>query len=179
MTIIFLDIDGVLTSARTGWMNWDIYATTFLKWACKQSGAKIVISSTWRCNRDREFFVDIFGEEIIHADWRTPWDLSNFLINCRGDEIDAWLTSNPEVGEYIIIDDDNDMLPEQLPSLILTESMNGITWNDMQKISKSLGMTEDNPCNMNSLELVTHPNMFFETNKSQSINQKIKFTGNG
>ena len=41
MKIIFLDIDGVLTSARTGWSNMDPFAVTFLKLICEQCDIKI------------------------------------------------------------------------------------------------------------------------------------------
>jgi len=156
--IIFLDIDGVLTSARTGWMNWDIYATTFLKWVCEVTETKIVISSTWRCNRDRKFFTDIFGDKIIHENWRTPWDLSDRDMNCRGDEIKRWLDSH-QVEKYLIIDDDSDMLEEQLPHLLLTNTYNGLMWNDMEKIRECLN-TGANCLNMNLTTIVQHPNCF-------------------
>lgn len=182
MKIIFLDIDGVLTSARTGWMNWDIYATTFLKWACEQSGSKIVISSTWRCNRDRKFFADIFGDEIIHEDWKTPWNLMDLKMNCRGDEIQAWLNNHPEIPilpegypdvvSYIIIDDDADMLPSQMANLIKTDSMNGIVFENMEEIREELSI--EIPFNLNTVNLIQHPNMFCETNVGMKLNQKIK-----
>lgn len=35
MKIIFLDIDGVVTSVRTGWYNFDIYTVNFLRWLCE------------------------------------------------------------------------------------------------------------------------------------------------
>lgn len=159
MKIIFLDIDGVLTSARTGWMNWDIYATTFLKWVCVKADVKIVISSTWRCNRNRQFFVDIFGEEVIHEDWKTPWNLMNLEIRCRGHEIQLWLNQHPEIDKYLIIDDDSDMLEEQLSNLLLTNTYNGIQFEDMEKIRIFFNLTNE-PCNMNLQTIIQHPNMF-------------------
>ena len=67
---LFCDIDGVFTSARTGWHIWDTSAVQFINWVCKETGAKIVITSTWRFNHNREFFQKFFGEN-IHEDWRT------------------------------------------------------------------------------------------------------------
>lgn len=175
MKIIFLDIDGVLTSARTGWMNWDIYATTFLKWACEQSNSKIVISSTWRCNRNRKFFTDIFGENFIHEDWRTPWNLMDLDINCRGDEIQSWLNNHPEITEFLIIDDDEDMLPSQMANLIKTNSMNGIMFENMEEIRERLGIKD--PFNLNTVPIIQHSNMFCETNNSRTtLIEKLKFT---
>lgn len=159
MKIIFLDIDGVLTSARTGWMNWDIYATTFLKWVCLNADVKIVISSTWRCHRDKQFFEDIFGKEIIHADWKTPWDLMNRNVRCRGHEIKLWLEQHPEIDKYLIIDDDSDMLHEQLPNLLLTNTYNGLQFEDMEKIREFFNLTNE-PCNMNLQTIIQHSNMF-------------------
>jgi len=156
MNIIFLDIDGVLTSARTGWMNWDIYATTFLKWCCENSNTKIVISSTWRCNRNREFFADIFQEH-LHEDWMT-----GVRLNCRGNEIQTWLDIHPEVLNYVIIDDDSDMLPHQLENLILTNTYNGLMFEDMEKLREKLNLIMT-PCNMNLQTIIQHPNMFSQS----------------
>lgn len=156
--IIFLDIDGVLTSARTGWLNMDPFSVTFIKWICKQANIQVVISSTWRCNRDRKFFSDIFGEEIIHYDWRTPWDLSDFTMNCRGDEIQKWLDNHPEVERYLIIDDDNDMLDHQKQFLRLTSTYNGIQFDDQIFIRDFFDCQV--PCNMNLHTICFHPNLF-------------------
>lgn len=160
MKIIFLDIDGVITSARTGWVNWDPFATTFVKWCCEKSDTKIVISSTWRCNRDRKFFTDIFGENAIHEDWRTPWDLSDMTMNCRGDEIQKWLTNHPEIEDYVIIDDEDDMLERQVSHLMLTNSYNGMMFDDYEKLRKMLNFKH--PCNLNIHTIIMHPNMFWK-----------------
>lgn len=160
--ILFLDIDGVLTSGRTGYQNWDIYSTTFLKWLCEKTNTKIVVSSTWRCNRDRKFFTDIFGDDIIHNDWKTPWDLLDFTINCRGDEIKKWLDKHPEITEYVILDDDNDFLEEHQEHLVLTNSQEGMSYKDTSILGTKLGLTKEHVCNMNLLKLIQHPNMFSE-----------------
>lgn len=135
MKIIFLDIDGVMTSARTGWRNMDQCAVAFLKHICKEGNAKMVISSTWRYNRTREFFTDIFGNDCIHEDWRTSTDLLTNGSDCRGDEIKLWLATHPEIMDYLILDDDSDMLPEQMDHLILTDSYNGLLFKDMKAIT--------------------------------------------
>ena len=181
MKIIFLDIDGVITSARTGWMNLDIYATSFLKWVCEQTDTKIVISSTWRCNRDRKFFADIFGEELIHKDWKTPWDLGDFNVDCRGDEIQLWLNEHSEITDYLIIDDDSDMLDYQISNLIKIESYNGLMFDEMMEICDRLAFPDKIVPNMNLIELIQHPNMFAKSNTMSATDQiktalGIKFT---
>jgi len=133
--IIFLDIDGVVTSVRTGWYNFDIYTVNFLRWLCKESGAKIVISSTWRYNHGHDFWKPIF-EDYLHDDFKTPDKLKdNFQIrgkDCnRGDEIQAWLDKHKDVEKYLILDDDSDMLEHQLPYLIQTDSMDGMLSDHM------------------------------------------------
>ena len=156
-SVIFLDIDGVITSARTGWMNMDIYAVSFLRMVCQNSGVKIVISSTWRFNRDRQFFADIFGEDIIHDHWRTDVDLLNNGTHCRGDEIKIWLDLHPDVTNYIILDDDADFLPEQMDKLIHTKSLDGMLNDDMTKICDKLLIPV---YNSNLMPIFQHPNMF-------------------
>lgn len=156
--VIFLDIDGVLTSVRTGWYNFDIYATNYLRWVCEKSGAKIVISSTWRYNHGKEFWKEIFGD-FLHDDFKTP-DLKrhkngNDII--RGDEIKDWLDRHPEISKYIILDDDADMLEEQMPNLLQTDSMNGILDVQMMEIKDRFEIKEF--LRFNS-EIFIHPLMF-------------------
>lgn len=74
-SIIFLDVDGVVNNLRTGWYSWDVYIVNWLIWFAKVSNSKIVISSTWRNNHNRNFFADVFGEELIHLYWNTPDDI--------------------------------------------------------------------------------------------------------
>lgn len=118
--VIFLDIDGVLNVYCEGR---DEYGCTFhkhfednLSWIIKQTKAKIVISSTWRFS----------GLEILKEMWDkrglpgevidiTP-DLNNLK---RGDEIQHWLDNN-KVINYVIVDDDNDMLEIQKNNFVQT-----------------------------------------------------------
>jgi hypothetical protein len=177
MKIIFLDIDGVITSARTGWYNWDIYGINFLRWVCKNSDAKIVISSTWRFNHNKEFFQTIFGE-YLHNDYMTP-DLVKFekgiyLSSSRGNEIKFWLDQHEGLIEkYLILDDDGDMLEEQLPYFIQTEPMDGLLFEHMMKIRDHFSIVE---FIHEDEEIFQHSNMFGINNFIKPyINDKIKF----
>jgi len=179
MKVIFLDIDGVLTSVRTGWFNMDIYAVNFLRWACKKSGAKIVISSTWRYNHGEDFWKPIF-EEHLHEDFKTP-DLTVkqasglYTSKIRGDEIKAWLDAHPEITYYVIIDDDADMLKAQEQYLIQTDSLNGMLDTHMMELRSHLkldGFPKE------EINLYQHENMFAASNakRAKSKYAQPKFT---
>jgi hypothetical protein len=134
--IIFLDVDGVLTSTRcNGFHDFDLWAVSFLRWACDVSGAKIVISSVWRNNEDAyKVFTRTFGQ-YLHADWRT----SNIGLGREG-QIDEWRNRHPEAGEVIVIDDDIGDLRRYEPVLIRTSSMDGMLWEHMDKLRAMLNI---------------------------------------
>jgi hypothetical protein len=156
MKVIFLDIDGVITSVRTGWYNFDIHALHFLRWICNEANVKIVIDSTWRYQYDKAFWLTIF-EDTLHNDFRTKNIHSG---DRRGGEIKEWIDRHPEIEGYLIIDDDKDMLLEQLPFFRQTKSLDGILCDDMMFIRdyfKCDGYPKDEK------HIYIHPNMFEET----------------
>lgn len=126
MKVIFLDIDGVLNLNRT---ERDQYGRLFhdgfvgnLGTIIDRTGAKIVVSSTWRFSglgvmqemwRDRKLPGDVVS--ITHDLWT-----GKLNDGCtRGDEIEHWLNGN-DVENYVILDDDSDMLDDQMGHIILT-----------------------------------------------------------
>lgn len=132
--IIFLDIDGVLNSVDSmiAFQSCNEYALDkvsigLLKSLCEITGADIVVSSTWRMGRDKKDFMEIFS---LH-DWHNfPYVGQTRILDMarynRGYEIKEWLSMySDRNGEYIIIDDDSDMLPEQLDRFIHVSSVNG------------------------------------------------------
>lgn len=140
MKVIFLDIDGVLLSHRSvvafgRWPNdltpddvakFDPIALALLRNFCAASGAKIVLSSTWRILHAWQKVGDKLDLPLIDA---TPR-----MLGPRGREIAAWLSGHPEVERYAIIDDDSDMLPEQLPFFVHCDGRNGFTWPEFEKM---------------------------------------------
>lgn len=153
MKIIFLDIDGVLNTGiyathffdivkhfgltrkegvdiRHGMRDqfgshFDPRPVQLLKYIIEQTGAKIVISSTWRHS----------GEETMKLMWEMR-DLPGEVIGItptmntdRGEEIEFYLKEN-QADSYVIIDDDRDMLPEQLNNFVKTDGEYGITLLD-------------------------------------------------
>lgn len=133
MNIIFLDIDGVLTSARVhipsghggAWRRFDPIALEFIEKVGHRWPAKIVLSSTWRDFFDYRSITHIFHNstipELLHSDWKTKNRQAN-----RGLEVEAWLSAHPNVENYIILDDNSDFLPHQMKQLIQTHEEEGM-----------------------------------------------------
>lgn len=133
--IIFLDVDGVLTSRRcNGFYDFDLWAVHFFKWVCKESGAKIVMSSAWRNIRGSfDTFSKVF-EGDLHEDWRTG------ILNTRGDEILEWLSRHPEVGNFVAVDDDIWDLDEVAQNTVQTSTEDGLLSAHMWDIKTRLGV---------------------------------------
>ena len=156
--VIFLDIDGVLNTQdwhsrmtkdtprdEFGWV-FDPVAVANLAHIIDETGAVIVISSSWK----------FLGMTKLKEMWKirnlpgalldiTPNTVSDeMLLNanldemelgvCRGNEIKEWLSKHKrEVSNYVIIDDFDDMLPEQEDHVVLTNTLIGITKFDAEK----------------------------------------------
>ena len=155
--VIFLDIDGVIQSPRyciamnqSGFLAaFEPAAMSMLRNLIKESGAKIVISSTWRMGdnaqteRELKMFFRVCGFKEIanafHDEWRTDSD-----GELRGEEIKRWLEKHPECQEcYLILDDDSDMLDEQLPFFVKTDAYNGFLLEHYDKAKEILGAKID------------------------------------
>ena len=133
MKIIFLDIDGVLNLIPQGHDEFGgIFHSHFvnnLKRVIDETGAKIVISSTWRhdgLQRMKDMWEkrNLPGDVIdITPDCNVLFKEGsfNFLDEIdRGHEIEYWLVKHPEVKNYVILDDDNDFLPNQRGNFVRT-----------------------------------------------------------
>jgi hypothetical protein len=135
MKIVFLDMDGVLNSAiffkrtklnqelRMSSDEWwaemvDADAVAFLNDILEATGAKVVISSTWRMARDPDEMQKIlevrgFKGEVIGATPRGGGTV-------RGLKIKRWLDETElAVESFVILDDGRDM-DELLPRLVNT-----------------------------------------------------------
>lgn len=137
MKVIFTDVDGVLnedttpTRTKSCLVFIDEEKLLRLRRIVDATQAKIVLSSSWRYNRDNPQYNGDFLE--LQEAFRkvglefysyTPEDV--FGIR-RGMEIKAWLGLHPEVDSYIILDDDFFDYAKRglLPYLIKTEFGNG------------------------------------------------------
>ncbi len=129
MKVIFLDFDGVITIPPKWHLDPD--KIRWVKKIVDETGAKIVASSSWRFGLKRNFewaLEEMPNEEMI------VWLRDNIiditptvgLGNGRGGEIQKWLNDNPDVENYIILDDDSDMLDNQLYHFVQTCYEHGI-----------------------------------------------------
>lgn len=131
MKILFLDIDGVLNNtpflrANSGLCEFDPDNVLNLIYTINETNCQIVVSSSWR-------YMGLSGVSKVLEDVGVPKgvviDVTPILgcsLEGRGYEIDAWLKVN-EAESYAIVDDYNDMLPEQQGHFVLTRIKEGLT----------------------------------------------------
>jgi hypothetical protein len=145
LKIIFLDIDGVLNSdeyyrsvdrAKNDWSRFDPIAVDYIKKLVTEFSAKLVITSTWRFGAVKQLDNELNKSHLnkhLHKDWQTPKTHPSH----RGTEIKMWLDNHPEVNNYLILDDDSNMLKDQLPHFVQTNLMSGMN-NDIFIKSKEI-----------------------------------------
>ncbi len=114
MKVIFLDVDGVLNYAdcwfrpenkNKGKFIWDDDCIKRVNRIVKETGAKIVLSSDWRLYD--EYYDAVLNKMNIEGE---IIDVTPSLMNlARGIEIQAWLDEHPEVTNFVILDDRDDM----------------------------------------------------------------------
>lgn len=138
MKICFLDIDGVLNVYCEGR---DEFGCTFhkhfednLRHIIEQTGAKIVISSTWRFD-GLETMINMWKHRNLAGE---VIDVTKHIdISKRGLEIQEWLDRHKNVDNYVIIDDDYfDVLEHQLNNFVQTSG--NITHEDCVDIGYGL-----------------------------------------
>ena len=133
MKVVFLDLDGVMNIYQKGYTCVNGYpdqritpeAVHYLNEITRITGAKIVVSSSWRrCYtikklRDMLNVQSGIQGEIIDVTPMDLWQRVQKLNVYRGDEIQYWLDQHPEVESFVILDDDDDMC-HLLPKLVRT-----------------------------------------------------------
>jgi len=139
--VLFLDIDGVLTTVATRFRRGDPACVERLNRITDVTGAKIVVSSSWRGNPQIASVLAGWGVtgEVIGV---TP-DLSVSATGIRiarerGDEIFRWLCDNMPTADYVILDDDADMGPV-INRLVRTDSHTGLSTHHADTAIKLLG----------------------------------------
>ena len=115
MKIIFLDFDGVLNSAKylRGREEYGVVIDparmVLLKQIADATGAKIVLSTSWRehwsknqteCNGTGVLINNIFSNFGLQILDKTP-----MLRTAREAEIKSWLDDHPEVENFVVLDD--------------------------------------------------------------------------
>lgn len=154
MRAIMLDFDGVLNSVQSfiynnrqnllGLTNVPTHesfcpiASSNLQYILEElPDVQVVISSTWRKYKTIHAIQKMFETNHILPDrivGMTPVLESGY----RGDEIHAYLKDHPEITDFVIIDDDSDMEP-YMGRLVRTDSRNGLTFRDAEKVIEKFG----------------------------------------
>ena len=129
MKVIFLDVDGVLNSAQDGYsirLRTDSHLK-LLQRIVKKTGAKIVLSSSWRigftpASRNLLARFKEYGLELMDCTPELPG-------SCRGDEIRQWLTDNVynyDIENFVILDDEANMAEFTDKNLVQTDTNIGL-----------------------------------------------------
>ncbi|MCB9425898.1 MAG: hypothetical protein H6584_02545 [Flavobacteriales bacterium] len=160
--VIFLDIDGVLNSTKScefyekkyggngygGFFTedreptlrevlWDEDCVRWLHKIVLETGASIVITSTWR---------HFYAIELFHAMFKLyqVFDLnimgktSSIGLKNRGEEIQKFIDQYSIIN-YVILDDSNNILPGQQARFVKTDFNVGLTEKDYLKAVRILG----------------------------------------
>ena len=156
--IIFLDFDGVITTMASRYAL-DRYKCDLLQQVIDRTGAKIVVSSSWREGSAEETIAELKNIPTVFKKFVPSWvdEIVGVTIRAynyirkgehlgipRGVEIKQWIDTHlhrdeegkykrKQVGvdfQYIILDDDSDMLLEQGEHFIHTDTYLGLRQDD-------------------------------------------------
>ncbi len=152
MKIIFLDIDGVLNSHKSGINNegslivFSEEAIHTLNSVIRETGAVVVVSSSWRCSYTQEGMQALLASKGINCKvvGMTP-DLTKLDASTnlhiavpRGEEILTWLRETKENVESICIIDDGDDMQSLRSKLVQTTWDSGLLSTHADKIKEKL-----------------------------------------
>lgn len=139
--IIFLDVDGVLNhkAILVTHNALDDNCVRRLAALVRATDATVVVTSSWRflpslVETLRAKLVE-FGVS-IHS-------VTDTAGPTRGHEIGRWLKDRPQLENVriLILDDDSDFLPEQMPFLVRTSMATGLTDAHLDQAAKLLGVS--------------------------------------
>lgn len=155
MKIVFLDIDGVLNSddwyksgeAKKAYektkivsdYHFDPNAWKLVEKLLIETGAKIVLSSSWRNYNLEATLNDFKGTNFEVLNKYIVGITPRSALRHRGNEIKTFIeTTDIKIDKYVIIDDDTDFNTEQLPYFVRTNWFYGITEENYNKAKKIL-----------------------------------------
>lgn len=158
MKVIFLDIDGVLNSndwyvktrgiGKQDEGDMDPNAINLINQIIEKTGAKIIISSSWRTDFEnccRHLYEKgLMANAIVGSTPNFVYSCQSNEIReslCRGNEIQYTIWSE-DISYYVILDDDCDMLYCQKDNFIHVNFMHGITEENVEQAIKILNKHE-------------------------------------
>jgi hypothetical protein len=147
MKVIFLDIDGVLNCDKTPNPRGFPYIVdkkllARFKKLLQRTGAKVVLSSTWRCDPVGLFAARHYGVPFIDV-------CPDKRRSSRCKELLAWLKAHPKVTRYIVLDDEDDEL-DDLP-LFQPSASTGLTMDIVKAAEKYLNGQTDQDMRANAM----------------------------
>lgn len=161
MKVIFLDFDGVITTPKSKY-KLDPERMALVGRILDATGAKVVISSSWRrysledtikhLTDTSHFLIDgnpfPYPEAVVGITERMysfcyPNNNIHFCLP-RGCEIEHYLNQHSEVDNYVIIDDNQDMLLCQADNFVHTNGITGLTEEDVERAIEILNRNQNN-----------------------------------
>ena len=142
MKIVFLDIDGVLNyegceiEHPLGHTGVDPEKVELLNQLLERTGAKVVISSTWRKHYTRKELTEYLESQGFRGEVIGFTPVHRGIRSFRGDEVGSWLSEHPEITHHVILDDDGDFHADQ--PLIQTDCMVGLTRENIDEAVRRL-----------------------------------------
>jgi hypothetical protein len=164
MKIVFLDFDGVICTRRAALAlgksvslvppreNIDPVAVALVNRICLETGAKIVISSSWRTDYSLRKYLEIMGFSRDHLIplgpdeeiWRTTPSHMMPPNTCRGDEIQCWINDYGPVEAHVILDDQKEgFWPDQEQFLVVSPGDDGLNTKNYLRAIEILGKKND------------------------------------
>ena len=141
MRYIFLDIDGVLNTGRNDCLDpernghpFDSEAVLNLGRIVRETGARIVISSSWR-------HMGVGKLREMWGRWGLPGDVGgvtpgvwgeDVAFPTRGEEIKAWLETCPSPVSYVVLDDFDEHAAGQEGRWVIVNPHPGISADDAE-----------------------------------------------
>lgn len=163
MKVIYLDFDGVLNNElwfierlneknKHKIVNLKEHELTAIDPRCVENlnviieatGAKVVVSSTWRMGREIDELQAILDARGFRGEIIGKTDNLRGEGCLRGNEIREWQRANADIigiedkERYVILDDDSDMLYWQRNNMIIVDAYCGITPRTIFKATKIL-----------------------------------------
>jgi len=144
MKIIFLDFDGVIALEHKheffgAEMRLSVRCISFLNKIIAKTGAVIVVTSSWRINRNVEKLQALLEDKGFVGRVIDMVEVLEDWFATRDDEIKLWLNRNGMPDSFILIDDQD--VPKFNSRLVKTKPNNGLSQES--EVGKAISLLND------------------------------------